>query len=555
MGNVRLLGAYTGPLGNLSQGLAFPRIMLVGNGGDQSYGCNASTGYPAWTTAGGGTAANIAIQTIGAYDVAILAGVFEGWDSSGARDRENLVQALLKNATYSVTRNTRRQTLAFFYHIMSQGNPSGSGTGYDQLIAQINAMNGWLYESTGGTGTKTPAADSGNLINYSTAWPTSVGSAAIGQSIVGTNYGSTSSGSPTGVQGVARTNGNYAALKLLIRGSNVDTRFAFNAQMAAPSCAGVFLDNAFAALDGGGSVSNSSLDGISIAPGSQQGGGFPGLDTVQPLLARGIHNFFDQMQVMASTYGTPGKTYYNFGNCGQYGNKYQFGTATMSAGLENTLHGGLLEDVIGAGAPSWEYQQTGNPAGGNYASGWLNVLANYYQAMDFCIAPKIVGLGARLPSSSAPSSWVVGANQSPPVFTSVAYGSSLEYQEMRYGLCTALLDDGYFAAGVSGYDWAGPRWYDEYGDDSLSQVNVPRGYLGYPVTTRPTSPTWPQGSLGVWSRSFQNGKALVNPRGNGTQTVSVSGTRLSGTQQPSINSGASVSSVTLADGDGLILLN
>jgi hypothetical protein len=69
------------------------------------------------------------------------------------------------------------------------------------------------------------------------------------------------------------------------------------------------LDNCFVALNGAGNVHDSSLDGISIAPGSIQGGGFPAPDTVQPVMARGIRNFFDQLQIMAATYGTPGKIY------------------------------------------------------------------------------------------------------------------------------------------------------------------------------------------------------------------------------------------------------
>jgi hypothetical protein len=201
------------------QSLTFPRVVLVGNGGDQSFGSNAANGYPNWRTAAVGNAAYNFVQTVAAYDGVILAGIFENWDTSGARDRENLAQALLKNTTYSVIKNTTRPTLSFFYHVMNEGDPAGSGTGYDQLIAQINAMNGWMYETPGGVGVKTPSAFAGSLINYSTAWPAGIGSALIGQSIVGANYGSLSIGSPTGSQGVARTNGSYAADKLLIKGA------------------------------------------------------------------------------------------------------------------------------------------------------------------------------------------------------------------------------------------------------------------------------------------------------------------------------------------------
>jgi hypothetical protein len=556
-GAANVANAVAASLSTANAALTFPRVMLVGNGGDQSYGSSASNSYTPWLTAGSSSAAYAAVQQVAAWDAALLAGVYEGWDSSGARDRDNFVQALLKLASYSVKLNRARATLAFFYHVHSQGTTANSGGGYQQFINQIVAMNGWLYESAGGKGTITPAADIGNLINYATAWPAGVGSALIGQSIVGTNYGSTSLGSPTGAQGVARTSGNYAAIKLLIRNSaGIDSRFSFNPQMASGRAAGVVLDNCFAALDAGGAVANSYLDGISLAPGSQQGGGFPGLDTPMPLLARGNHNFFDQLQTMVAAYGSPGQVAYNFANFGQYANRYQLGSAVATCGLENTLHGGLLEDVFGAAAISWEYQQTGNPnTGGSYPSGWMNVLANYYAGMDFCLAPKLVGLGIRVPATdgSSPASCQFAVNGT---LTNVITGSALEYQLMRYGLCTALLDDGYAAFGAPGYAWQLTPWYDEFGDDSLTQCNVPRGWLGLPLTLRPTTPTWSQGSLGVWSRQFTNGISLVNPRGNGPQTVTLpyACKKIQGTQASGINNGATVTTVTLGDGDGITML-
>jgi hypothetical protein len=555
LGNILLLRRPAVALGNLSPfaALTFPRVMLTAVGGDQSYGCSSGTGYPKWTTATAGSAANIAIQKIGAYDIVILNGSFEGWDTSGLRDREDLTQALLKNATYSVALSQTRRCVPFYYQMMM--SLATSGTAYQQYYNLVQANNWWLYESTGGTGTITPPDVGFNSVNYSTAWPTAIGSAGAGSSICGSNYGTTSSGSPTGPQGPARTMGNYVALKYLIRNnSGIDTRFTFNPQMASPSCGGVFLDNCFAALDGAGNIPDSSLDGITIAPGSQAGF-FPSFDTVQPVMARGNRNMFDQMQRMAATY-QPGSTFYNFANFGQYANVYQFSrTALLSAGLDN-LHGGLLESVIGNGASSWEDFQVGNPNTGNttYPSGWPNLLANYYAGMDFCLAPKLVGLGCRLPSTDGAhtASWPIGAGTT---LSTVTTGTALEYQLMRYGLCTTLLDDGYYTPGVNGYDYSTVRWYDEFGDDSLTQVNVKRGYLGLPLSVRPTSPTWNQGPLGVWQRCFQYGRSLLNPRGNGSQTVSVSGTKLNGSQQPSINNGASVTSVTLGDGDGIILLN
>ena len=77
----------------------------------------------------------------------------------------------------------------------------------------------------------------------------------------------------------------------------------------------------------------------------------------------------------------------------------------------------------------------------------------------------------------------------------------------------------------------------------------------------PTNGTYSNGGLtvwqnGVWRRDFANGIALVNPKGNGPQTVTLETTykHFSGTQDPSVNNGQSVTSVTLNDRDGVILL-
>jgi hypothetical protein len=60
----------------------------------------------------------------------------------------------------------------------------------------------------------------------------------------------------------------------------------------------------------------------------------------------------------------------------------------------------------------------------------------------------------------------------------------------------------------------------------------------------------------VYRRDFEKGIALVNPKGNGTQTVTFDSDfyTLKGTQAPSVNTGALVRTVTLKDRDGIILL-
>jgi hypothetical protein len=145
--------------------------------------------------------------------------------------------------------------------------------------------------------------------------------------------------------------------------------------------------------------------------------------------------------------------------------------------------------------------------------------------------------------------------------TVASTGTALEYQLMRLGLCFTLVNgNAYYGTGNDGYNWAVTRWYDEFGDDSLTQVNVPRGYLGTPVNGTLTIITL---SNGVQLRAFTGGVAIINAWGNGAQTVTSSQLSaqgltglffLGGTQQPLVNTGAAFSSRAMADADGLILV-
>lgn len=126
------------------------------------------------------------------------------------------------------------------------------------------------------------------------------------------------------------------------------------------------------------------------------------------------------------------------------------------------------------------------------------------------------------------------------------------WQGMRHGLAACLMGNGYYTpTGTSGYSDTTFLWFDEF-DNAGAGV----GYLGQAIDPWQTG-AW---SNGVWKREYQNGIVLWNPKGNGTQTVSLSGLgnlkHISGSQDPTINNGASVTngSVSLNDRDGLILL-
>ncbi|MGI8605607.1 MAG: putative glycoside hydrolase [Gaiellaceae bacterium] len=118
-------------------------------------------------------------------------------------------------------------------------------------------------------------------------------------------------------------------------------------------------------------------------------------------------------------------------------------------------------------------------------------------------------------------------------------------KSMRWGLTLALLGGAYYEL-YPHYKHNALWWYDEY--DGGVGIRK-RGYLGL------ASGAATKLSSGVYRRNFANGIALHNPTLS-AQTVSLGGTykRLLGNQAPSLNTGASVTSVVIPARDGLILL-
>ena len=125
-------------------------------------------------------------------------------------------------------------------------------------------------------------------------------------------------------------------------------------------------------------------------------------------------------------------------------------------------------------------------------------------------------------------------------------GDKTDYQSVRYGLTSTLLGNGYF-----GYDFGteshGQTWYyDEYDTYLGEPVEDPRDLLNPTNTIIKPS---------VWERDFEQGKAVVNSTDT-SQKVRLDGEyeKLHGTQDPNVNDGRIVSSVTIPAEDGIILL-
>lgn len=200
--------------------------------------------------------------------------------------------------------------------------------------------------------------------------------------------------------------------------------------------------------------------------------------------------------------------------------KYQIGNITdwwdpdaSYPEYEQQLNGGIIEHIMG---DSWSPEGRDWKGNVNTWGSWAEMMKRYRKIMRSVAEPKLV------------------------IFNQ--YGDPSDYQSFRYGFGSCLLDDGYYDFSTSlGGMFSKVVWFDEFNTR-----------LGKAVSAPPTA-AW---KSGVWRRDFENGIVLVNPRGNGAQTVTLEADfkRIRGTQVPAVNSGQTTRTVTLKDRDGLVLL-
>jgi hypothetical protein len=212
--------------------------------------------------------------------------------------------------------------------------------------------------------------------------------------------------------------------------------------------------------------------------------------STQQLYRQGYVHFINDLKA-----GMPGK--FQTANIADWG-----GASAVITEYNQVLQGGLMEGMIGA---SWSFEQ----------QGWSTMYAAYQKMMAAIAQPQLV------------------------MFEQ--YGSAGDYQGMRYGLTSCLLGNAYFYYEANS-NAHGPQWFDEFNANLGPATSAPFPSKAY--------------QNGVYRRDFQNGIALVNPKGNGRQTVTLDTTyrKLSGNQDSSVNSGQTVTSVTLNDRDGVILM-
>jgi hypothetical protein len=135
-------------------------------------------------------------------------------------------------------------------------------------------------------------------------------------------------------------------------------------------------------------------------------------------------------------------------------------------------------------------------------------------------------------------------------------GSALDYRNARFFITATLLQDGFWAP--MGQDYGELAYYDEMDGGGLGS-----GYLGQAVVADPTPDqlaAWYAGGVGtvapgVVRRDFEHGIVLNNSSME-PHFVNLRGTfrKVRGSQDPSVNDGELVTSVTIPAHDGLVLL-
>ena len=179
---------------------------------------------------------------------------------------------------------------------------------------------------------------------------------------------------------------------------------------------------------------------------------------------------------------------------------------------DKKVDGGMLELVM------WSSDLVGTPR-----TAWNHILIQYRRSMGYFRDPNLTFF--------------------------LVKGEPDNYRFFRYSFATCLLDDGYFDYAPTGYEQYGTvEWFDEFDLAGTAETD----WLGRALDAPPKS-AW---KSGVWRRDFEGGTAIVNPRGNGVQTVTIEDgfRRIAGKQDNQVNNGQPASRITLQDGDGIILV-
>lgn len=155
--------------------------------------------------------------------------------------------------------------------------------------------------------------------------------------------------------------------------------------------------------------------------------------------------------------------------------------------------------------------------------GWADGFKNYQSSIASNTKPSFTAINSNANNTSNPSS----------------------YREMRLGLGSAMLGDGYYSFDYGNQDHGQTWWYDEYDAKLGNPIGAPRLML----------PEGKTGTVdGVWWRDYEKGAVVVNSLSS-SQRLSLPAVyeRIRGTQDAATNSGRAETEITLQSRDALLL--
>jgi hypothetical protein len=439
------------------------------------------------------------------FHVVIINGSYETWQRNRGYSKESVIQG--------IKGQSRVGTRVFQYvDINELGNASNVGLNqFPTWYNKVNANKWWLYaKGTSGTPVTDPQSSQRWIVNMGPNVPVD------------------------GATGL----GPYAwAAKYL------DDYFhlgRYSGTSAAPSLDGFMLDNVL--IDPSNGMGNLA-NGDWLRNGTTQSHNAPTTFTAVMAGEKSFYSYLQNAWPNGIQLGNVGNTFGIAVN-NYYSTNATLNTQVMQAtsALSNLIHGGDIEHILGKSFSPEAYM------------GASSVQLWYRTALANSTGEKLMifSHGSMQPNGSDPLKF---SGSTPSAW-------SPAYQGMRYGLAAALMNNGYYYADDGVYDQetaSHRRWFDEFDNSGAGT-----GYLGSPVAGALGNAQTAAWSNGVWMREFQNGVVLWNPKGNGAKTVSLAALKspsghaglkkLIGHQNPGLNNGAVVSSVTLQDRDGLILL-
>lgn len=525
--------------GAAPQVIGYPRTCILAIGGDETGNQHYGTAYQSQVN-GQGIATNgffpIASYPngspcawMGRFDIVVLGGQWEGWDDGGTYDR-----ALLVDAIHQICNTTGFiKSKVCQYQIMESDFPIGNASCTYPTWDNVVANELWfLYSSPGETGSVPSSFFASGMQEKNWAINTSTDESYSTHRLT-----APLDGSP---EDMPQNGASYFCEMTFVRHSPVttvvdgtisasaytDTRYSgvFNAQMKAPNMDAIFIDNCFSYPRTPGYYDLVNNYGANVW-NSPMG----------PPLVRGDQHLWNRwLKILQNAY--PSRTYFRMGNLSSWAITIAQDSApsypvwnALLAQCQGYLDGGLNELEFGAGVKTWTDD-------------------NYLSLGQIITAIDIIQRGTSSPQL---------------VITGGIVDTSTDWQSMRYICCAILMSNNFIQICYNASDYYSTSahvWLDEFGGNP--GTNIGKWWLGQPISGVQTSPS----INGVFVRDFTNGTVLANPPGNGAQTITntqinnVLGTSynfsfIQGQQETSMNSGGSMSSVTLQARDGVCLIH